>query len=198
MTTTATAVADIGAMITSKPGIHGGRPIIAGTGVTVRRIAVWHNLGNAPEEIAQKISHLSLAQIYAALTYYHANRDAVDADIHAEDEAYEQYAKANQKPTQNATLVELEALFQTLVQEWRAETAHLSLILKKVTHPAYQRIIGLGPRAIPLILRELERKPGFWFWALQAITGEDPVPPDATVDEAVQVWLQWGKEHQYL
>jgi hypothetical protein len=29
--------------------------------------------------------HLSLAQVYAALTYYHANRDEIEADIVAED-----------------------------------------------------------------------------------------------------------------
>ena len=86
---TAAAVVDIGTMITSKPGIHGGRPIIAGTGVTVQRIAVWHKLGYSPEEIARKIEHLSLAQIHAALAYYYANRETIEADIAAEDEAYE-------------------------------------------------------------------------------------------------------------
>ena len=83
------AVVDIGTMITSRPGIHGGRPIIAGTGVTVQRVAVWYKLGYSPEEIARKIDHLSLAQIYAALAYYHANREAIEADSAAEDEAYE-------------------------------------------------------------------------------------------------------------
>jgi uncharacterized protein (DUF433 family) len=83
------AVIDIGTMITTRPGIHGGRPIIAGTGVTVQRVAGWHKLGYSPEEIARKIDHLSLAQIYAALAYYHANREAIEAEITAEDEAYE-------------------------------------------------------------------------------------------------------------
>jgi uncharacterized protein (DUF433 family) len=99
---TTAAVIDIGTMITSKLGIHGGRPIIAGTGVTVQRIAVWHNLGYSPEEIARKIEHLTLAQIHAALAYYYANREAIDADIAAEDEAYERLMRnhyANQ-PTQ--------------------------------------------------------------------------------------------------
>ena len=87
------AVIDIGTMITSKPGIHGGRPIITGTGVTVQRIAVWYQLGYSPEEIARKINHLSLAQIYAAIAYYCANREAIDADIAAEDEAYEKLSR---------------------------------------------------------------------------------------------------------
>jgi Uncharacterized conserved protein len=84
------ALIDIGTLITQTPGIHGGRPIIAGTGVTVQRIAVWYKLGYSPEEIARKIDHLSLAQIYAALAYYYANRETIDADIADENEAYEQ------------------------------------------------------------------------------------------------------------
>ncbi|MFQ5789758.1 MAG: DUF433 domain-containing protein, partial [Acidobacteriota bacterium] len=64
-----------------------GRPRIAGTGVTVRRVVGWYRLGLTPEEIAERVGHLSLAQVYAALAYYHSNREAIDADIAAEDEA---------------------------------------------------------------------------------------------------------------
>ncbi|MGH9799432.1 MAG: DUF433 domain-containing protein [Blastocatellia bacterium] len=86
---TATAVLEIGTMITTKPGIHSGRPIIAGTGVTVQRIAVLYKNGNSPEEIARKIEHLSLAQIHAAIAYYHLNRETIESDIAAEDAEYE-------------------------------------------------------------------------------------------------------------
>ena len=84
---------DIGALITQEPGIHGGRPIIAETGVTVQRIVVWYKLGLMPEEIAERIGHLSLAQVYAALAYYHANREAVESEIAAEDSEYERLAR---------------------------------------------------------------------------------------------------------
>ena len=88
---------DIGTLIERSPDIRKGRPRIAGTGVTVRRIAGWHNLGLTPEEIAAKIEHLTLAQIHAALAYYHANRDEIDSDIAAEetatDEIFPQSAK---------------------------------------------------------------------------------------------------------
>jgi len=76
----------------SIPEIRKGRPCIAGSGVSVRRIAGWYNLGLTPEEIAAKIEHLSLAQIHAALTYYHANRDEIDSDIAVEDAAIEKYS----------------------------------------------------------------------------------------------------------
>jgi uncharacterized protein (DUF433 family) len=78
---------DIGTLIERSPEIRKGRPCIAGTGVTVRRIAGWHNMGLAPEEIAAKMEHLTLAQIHAALAYYHANRDEIDTDIAADDAA---------------------------------------------------------------------------------------------------------------
>jgi uncharacterized protein (DUF433 family) len=81
---------DIGTLIETSPEIRQGRPCIAGTGVTVRRIVGWHNLGLGPEEIAAKMERLTLAQIHAALTYYHANRDEIDADIAAEDAVVEQ------------------------------------------------------------------------------------------------------------
>ena len=77
---------DIGTLITRSPEIRAGRPILAGTGITVHRIAVWYKLGHTPEEICDQIEHLTLAQVYAALTYYHANRDEIEADL-AQEEA---------------------------------------------------------------------------------------------------------------
>src|ERR1700683_2703169 len=58
-------VTEIGSLISRRPEIRGGRPCTAGTGVSVRRIAVWHNMGFIPEEIVRKFGHLSLAQVHA-------------------------------------------------------------------------------------------------------------------------------------
>ncbi|MBI3695494.1 MAG: DUF433 domain-containing protein [Acidobacteria bacterium] len=80
-------VVDIGSLIVHSPEVRGGRPRIAGTGVTVRRIAGWYKLGLTPEEIADEIGHLSLAQVHAALAYYHANRSEIEADLAAEEAA---------------------------------------------------------------------------------------------------------------
>jgi uncharacterized protein (DUF433 family) len=92
------AVVDIGTLIERSSEIRNGRPCIAGTGVTVRRIAGWHNLGLTPEEIAAKIEHLTLAQIHAALAYYHANRDEIDSDIAREEAVAEEVFPAPTKP----------------------------------------------------------------------------------------------------
>ncbi|MCJ7761501.1 hypothetical protein MUP59_10255 [Candidatus Bathyarchaeota archaeon] len=90
--------------------------------------------------------------------------------------------------------------FYTLKTEWEADTAHLSSITEIVIHPAYQQIIGLGPVAIPLILSEMKKKSGQWFWALKSITGEDPVSPEkrGRIRDMTQAWLRWGQEQGYL
>ena len=94
----------------------------------------------------------------------------------------------------------LRARFQRLAAQWRDECQLLSSTTAKAMHPAYQQIIGLGPEALPLILKELSERPGHWFWALKSITGEDPVPPGdgGNIGRMTHVWLNWGREHGYL
>ena len=41
--------------------------------------------GWSPEEMHLQHPHLSMAQIHAALAYYHANRDEIDEDLAHED-----------------------------------------------------------------------------------------------------------------
>jgi uncharacterized protein (DUF433 family) len=87
--------AEIGALITRDPALRGGRPIVAGTGVGVRTIAIENNRGLSPEEIAADRPPLTLAQIYAALAFYHANKQEIDADIAAEEQAYEEGVRSS-------------------------------------------------------------------------------------------------------
>ena len=77
---------NIGTMIARSPDEFDGRPYITGTGITVRRIVGWYKLGYEAEGILKEIDHLNIAQVYAALAYYHANQQSVEADI-AEEEA---------------------------------------------------------------------------------------------------------------
>jgi uncharacterized protein (DUF433 family) len=82
-------VTDIGTFLTQSPGICGGRPRIAGTGVSVLRIVGWYKLGWTPEEISRRIGHISLAQVHAALAYCHANQEAMEAEMAAEAADYD-------------------------------------------------------------------------------------------------------------
>ncbi|MGB7070539.1 MAG: DUF433 domain-containing protein [Pyrinomonadaceae bacterium] len=74
----------IDSLLVSSPEIRNGRPRIAGTGVTVHRVVSWYKLGHDAEEIARRYGHITVAQVYAALAFYHANRTEIDADIEAD------------------------------------------------------------------------------------------------------------------
>ena len=82
---------EIGTLIDRDPAIRGGRPKIAGTGLTVRRIVGWYKMGMTPEEIALEYPHLTLAQVHAALAYYHLNWEEMEADIAQEEHAAAQW-----------------------------------------------------------------------------------------------------------
>ncbi len=98
-----------------------------------------------------------------------------------------------------SAIEEIDLTFTNLVQQWRNETIGISSTTDLVMHPAYQQIIRMGPVVIPLLLREVERKSGRWFWALCEITGEDPVPLEkrGKTKEMTQIWLEWGKAKGY-
>jgi uncharacterized protein (DUF433 family) len=93
---------DIGTLIVRSPEIRNGQPRIAGTGVTVRRIVGWYKLGLNPEEIAEEFGHLNLAQVHAALAYYHANRDEIEEIIAAEDKLVAELEQKYRQQKQNA------------------------------------------------------------------------------------------------
>lgn len=82
-------VIDIGTLITSTPGVCGGRPRIAGRRISVQAIAVLYKQGMSPEDIAEELEFLTLAQIYAALAYYHANKDEIEAYLAEEKAEYD-------------------------------------------------------------------------------------------------------------
>jgi len=68
-------------LLVSSPEVCGGRLRIQGTRITVNQIVVLSGQGYNAEEIADQYPHLTLAQVYAALAYYHANKQEVEADL---------------------------------------------------------------------------------------------------------------------
>ena len=93
-----TRTTDIGTLITRTAEIRGGRPRIAGTGVTVQRIVGWYKLGLTPEEIVTEIGHVTLVQVHAALAYYHANQEAIESAIAADQTEAERLAAQHPSP----------------------------------------------------------------------------------------------------
>lgn len=84
--------------------------------------------------------------------------------------------------------------FLRLAAQWKSDTEDESSPTRIAMHPAYQRIIGMGPVAIPWILADLEKTHDSWFWALQAITGQTPVLKEdrGYIDRMVRSWVRWG------
>jgi len=85
--------------------------------------------------------------------------------------------------------------FRELAELWRRETAYESSPTSLFMHGAYQEIIGMGPAVLPLIFSDLQANGSSWFWALRAITGENPVPAEerGNVPRMTERWLEWGR-----
>jgi uncharacterized protein (DUF433 family) len=74
--------------IEATPGVCGGKPRIVGHRITVQNIVLWHErAGMSPEEIVARYPQLTMADVYAALTYYWDHRDEIRQQIRT-DEAF--------------------------------------------------------------------------------------------------------------
>jgi hypothetical protein len=99
---------------------------------------------------------------------------------------------------------EVDDHFRALRDAWRLERRGISSTERMLLCPAYQRIIGLGlgwkDQVIRLIMRELQEQPDFWFAALRALTGEDPVVESArgNVRKMSEAWLTWGRDRNFI
>jgi hypothetical protein len=90
-------------------------------------------------------------------------------------------------------------MFHELIDRWKRETVNLSDLGQIILHESYQQVIGMGPDALPLILAALAKELDWWFPALKAITGQDPVQADDQGDlEAMRAaWLSWATSNGY-
>lgn len=95
---------------------------------------------------------------------------------------------------------DLATRFDELATQWEAEVRYISSATQMLLNAAYQQIIGMGPVALPLILRRLAERPHHWFWALQSIAGENPVPAESAgnIRKMTHAWLEWGRDHGYI
>ena len=88
------AIPSITEHIVITPGTCGGKPRIAGHRIKVQHIAIAHDRGGlTPEEIVAQYDGITLADVYAALAYYHDHRAEIDADIQRGDHLYEELKK---------------------------------------------------------------------------------------------------------
>jgi hypothetical protein len=107
-------------------------------------------------------------------------------------------------PTSRVSFVgptcEQKELFHRLAEQWRRDVMFLSDTMERVMHPAYQRIIGMGAGILPLLLHEVAERHEHWFWALESITGEDPVNPEDSGDvpQISRAWVEWGRQRGHI
>lgn len=80
----------------------------------------------------------------------------------------------------------IEEQFATLAEQWRAAGAGPD-------HPAYRRVIGLGPAVVPVLLAEVAGGGVKWAAALEAITGEQPAESGADREAVIAAWDDWGR-----
>lgn len=85
--------------IVSKPNICGGKPCIAGTRIRVQDVYVWHELqGLSADEIVSRFPHLTMADVYAALSYYWDHRDEIQRQMQEETAFVEQMKQKHPSP----------------------------------------------------------------------------------------------------
>jgi hypothetical protein len=90
--------------------------------------------------------------------------------------------------------------FEHLTAQWREERGASSSVTKALMSPSYHSIIGMGEPGLPLIMEKMRSEgddPDMWFWALEHITGENPIAPEDQGDSVKMAakWLSWYDEN---
>jgi hypothetical protein len=173
-----------------RPAVSGGRydvpwfetteDWVGAPGATVVSLADWPGMWEHPER-------LNTARNLAELISHFDHR--MRADWQAFLVSFSMFLVLHDSPRER---------FEALAKTWRTDTRFCSDTNEICSHPAYQRIIGMGVLALPFIFAELEKEADQWFWALKAITGADPVPEEDQGDLELmrKAWLHWADERK--
>ena len=68
------------------PDVCGGRARVAGHRIRVQDVVLWTEQGQSADQIVAEFPQLSLADVYAALAYYHDRREEIDRQIREDHE----------------------------------------------------------------------------------------------------------------
>lgn len=74
--------------VVSAPDTCGGAPRIAGTRIRVSQVVLMTEQGMSADEIIRSLPHLTLGQVYGALSYYHDHQTQIDDEIRLADEEF--------------------------------------------------------------------------------------------------------------
>jgi uncharacterized protein (DUF433 family) len=89
----ATAAKIVYPHIVKEPGYCGGKAAIDDTRVRVNNVAWLAKQGLTPPQVLEHYPDLTLAQVHAALAYYYDNRDEIEAELAAEDQADDDFER---------------------------------------------------------------------------------------------------------
>lgn len=83
----ATIPSPVRTCIESQAVVCGGKPCISGTRIRVQDVFVWHELqGQSADEIVSRFPQLTMADVYAAMSYYWDHRNEIQRDMQAESD----------------------------------------------------------------------------------------------------------------
>lgn len=80
---------------------------------------------------------------------------------------------------------------------WKTETMFSSNSSEITNNSAYRSIIGLGKDIIPFIIEDLKQSENHWFYALELLTGENPIKSEhrGIINLMKSDWLNWAKKN---
>jgi len=94
-----------------------------------------------------------------------------------------------------------QAYFDSVADAWEEETRGYSFIHQITRAPQFAIIASMGLTAAPLMLRRLSDAPERWTVAL-ALAARNNLPEAAgsteRIDDAVEMWLDWGRARGYI
>ncbi len=82
---------------------------------------------------------------------------------------------------------------------WLQETQYFSSSAKIYNNAAYLQILSMGLQSVPWMLRDLQKHDTHWFYALNKLTGMNPIQPAhyGIVPKMKEDWIAWAKENNY-
>jgi len=87
--------------------------------------------------------------------------------------------------------------FEELFKTWYRETGMLSMTVRKISHPAFLKIVAMKEDALPFIFEKLSQDKGQWIDALNAIVDRGPALTGSKTGSAREAWLAWGVDNGY-
>jgi len=86
--------------IEATPGVCGGKPRLAGRRIRVQDIVAWYEYhGMTPDEIVSGYPQITLADVHAALAYYHAHRTEIQQQMQEDEEFVDRLRQADPRAT---------------------------------------------------------------------------------------------------